>query len=95
MTFVLISQFHYQAIGKAYLNNLLEGGYYDEAGHLCVKILGKRKDSWEEEIYKFAKIQQLKVRRSNFLFKDIGVTMLLRFLLIWSVILDYYQCKEN
>lgn len=50
----------YAGIGKAYLNYLLEGGYYDDAGHLCVKILGKRKDSWEEEIYKFAKIHQLK-----------------------------------
>ncbi|CAL1533068.1 unnamed protein product [Lymnaea stagnalis] len=51
----------YFAIGRAYLDYLLEEEAYDEAGRLCVKILGKRKESWEEEIYKFAKIQQLKL----------------------------------
>lgn len=50
-----------QAIGRAYLDYLLEEQDYDEAGRLCVKILGKKKESWEEEIFKFAKIHQLKV----------------------------------
>ncbi|CAG5117731.1 unnamed protein product, partial [Candidula unifasciata] len=50
----------YFAIGRAYLDYLLEEQEYEEAGRLCVKILGKKKESWEEEIYKFAKIHQLK-----------------------------------
>lgn len=54
-----------QAVGRAYLDYLLEEQEYDEAGRLCVKILGKKKESWEEEIYKFAKIHQLKVRKKK------------------------------
>ncbi|XP_059151993.1 vacuolar protein sorting-associated protein 41 homolog isoform X2 [Physella acuta] len=50
----------YHAIGRAYLDYLLEEQAYDEAGRLCVKILGKKRESWTEEIYKFAKIKQLK-----------------------------------
>ena len=34
---------------------------FDKAAQLCFKILGKNKDSWEEEVYKFAQIKQLKV----------------------------------
>ena len=51
-----------QAIGRAYLDYLLEEGHFAEAVKMCSKILGKRKDLWEEEIYKFAKIGQLRVR---------------------------------
>jgi len=47
-------------IGRAYLNYLIEEEAFDEAGQLCVKILGRKKELWEEEIYKFAKIKQLK-----------------------------------
>ncbi|XP_035827939.1 vacuolar protein sorting-associated protein 41 homolog isoform X2 [Aplysia californica] len=50
----------YSDIGRAYLNYLIEEDCFDEAGRLCVKILGKKKELWEEEIYKFAKINQLK-----------------------------------
>ena len=51
-------------IGRAYLNYLIEEEAFDEAGQLCVKILGRKKELWEEEIYKFAKIKQLKVNIS-------------------------------
>ncbi|XP_048239189.1 vacuolar protein sorting-associated protein 41 homolog [Haliotis rufescens] len=50
----------YEGIGRAYLNYLLEERCYDDAGRLCVKILGKKKELWEDEVYKFAKINQLK-----------------------------------
>ena len=52
--------FFFQDIGKQYLNYLLEEKGYDEAARLCIKILGKNKELWEEEVYKFAQIQQLK-----------------------------------
>ncbi len=51
---------NYQDIGRQYLAYLLEDREYDEAARLCVKILGKNKVLWEEEVYKFAQIQQLK-----------------------------------
>ncbi|KAK6166083.1 hypothetical protein SNE40_022857 [Patella caerulea] len=50
----------YEAIGQDYLHYLLEEEQYDDAGLLCVKILGKKKDLWEEQVYKFSKIKQLK-----------------------------------
>ncbi|KAK7508589.1 hypothetical protein BaRGS_00000155, partial [Batillaria attramentaria] len=50
----------YEAIGRAYLDYLLEERNYGEAVKMCKRILGKRKDMWEEEIYKFAKIGQLR-----------------------------------
>ena len=43
-----------------YLNYLHENEKYDEAAKQCVKILGKNRLLWEEEVYKFARIQQLK-----------------------------------
>lgn len=52
----------YQAIGRTYLDFLVHQQKFAEAVKMCVKILGKRKDLWEEEIYKFAKIGQLRVR---------------------------------
>ncbi|KAK0051675.1 vacuolar protein sorting-associated protein 41 [Biomphalaria pfeifferi] len=55
-----LKQHTYFDIGREYLNYLLEEEAYDDAGRLCVKILGRKKESWEEEILKFAKIQQLK-----------------------------------
>ncbi|KAL8579065.1 hypothetical protein ACOMHN_036004 [Nucella lapillus] len=50
----------YEAIGRAYLDYLLEEEQFAEAVKMCPKILGKRKDLWEEEIYKFANIGQLR-----------------------------------
>lgn len=50
----------YQDIGREYLTYLLEDREYEEAARLCVKILGKNKAMWEEEVYKFSQLRQLK-----------------------------------
>nr|XP_012139386.1 PREDICTED: vacuolar protein sorting-associated protein 41 homolog isoform X3 [Megachile rotundata] len=47
-------------VGRVYLDHLLACGKYDEAGKLCLKILGKDKKLWEEEVYKFARVHQLR-----------------------------------
>ncbi|XP_069776750.1 vacuolar protein sorting-associated protein 41 homolog isoform X7 [Narcine bancroftii] len=47
-------------IGRAYINYLVDKGDYHEAGRKCQKILGKNMDLWENEVYKFKKIGQLK-----------------------------------
>ncbi|XP_071158448.1 vacuolar protein sorting-associated protein 41 homolog [Mytilus edulis] len=49
-----------QSLGKDYLDFLLSKRDFEKAAQLCVKILSKNKDSWEEQVYKFAKIKQLK-----------------------------------
>jgi hypothetical protein len=49
-----------QDIGRQYLSHLLDNEKYDDAARLCIKVLGKNKQFWEEEVYKFARIQQLK-----------------------------------
>ncbi|KAI0227033.1 Vacuolar protein sorting-associated protein 41 [Lamellibrachia satsuma] len=50
----------YQDIGKQYLNFLLAEERYEDAARLCVKILGRNREMWEEEVFKFAQIHQLK-----------------------------------
>ncbi|CAH1788445.1 unnamed protein product [Owenia fusiformis] len=55
-----LKKHNFQDIGKAYLAYLLEEQSYSEAAQLCSRILGKSKDLWEEEVYKFAQIRQLK-----------------------------------
>ena len=55
-----LKKHNYQEIGRQYLTYLLEDKEYEEAARLCVKILGKSKAMWEEEVYKFAQIHQLK-----------------------------------
>ncbi|KAG7210413.1 hypothetical protein KM043_011945 [Ampulex compressa] len=47
-------------VGRVYLDHLLACGKYDEAGKLCLKVLGKNKKLWEEEVYKFARVHQLR-----------------------------------
>ncbi|XP_076460755.1 vacuolar protein sorting-associated protein 41 homolog [Babylonia areolata] len=49
----------YEAIGRAYLDYLLEDEQYAEAVKMCPKFVGKRKDLWEEQIYKFVNKGQL------------------------------------
>lgn len=44
-----------------YLEYLLEMGNYEEAARQCPRILGKNKESWEEQTWKFQKLRQLKV----------------------------------
>lgn len=47
-------------LGKLYLDFLLTNQEYDKAGKLCLKVFGKSKPLWEEEIYKFAQLHQLR-----------------------------------
>lgn len=44
-----------------YLEYLLEEGNYEEAARQCPRILGKNRESWEEQTWKFQKLRQLKV----------------------------------
>ncbi|KAK0175633.1 hypothetical protein PV327_009369 [Microctonus hyperodae] len=47
-------------VGRVYLDHLLACGKYDDAGKLCLKVLGRDKKLWEEEVYKFARVHQLR-----------------------------------
>ena len=55
-----------QDIGRAYLDFLLDECRYSDAVNMFPTILGKRKDLWEEEIYKFARIGKLRVNQLCF-----------------------------
>lgn len=37
-------------VGRVYLDHLLSHGKYDEAGKLCLKVLGRDKALWEVEV---------------------------------------------
>lgn len=37
-------------VGRIYLDHLLASEKYDEAGKLCLKVLGRDKNLWEEEV---------------------------------------------
>lgn len=37
-------------VGRIYLDHLLACERYDEAGKLCLKVLGRDKKLWEEEV---------------------------------------------
>uniref|UniRef100_S4RIT6 Vacuolar protein sorting-associated protein 41 homolog n=1 Tax=Petromyzon marinus TaxID=7757 RepID=S4RIT6_PETMA len=47
-------------IGRAYISHLLTTGESDTAGRVCQKVLGKNMELWEDEVYKFKKVGQLK-----------------------------------
>ncbi|KAK3103437.1 hypothetical protein FSP39_019243 [Pinctada imbricata] len=47
-------------IAKQYLQYLLDDGQFEEAALQCPRILGKNRQLWEEEVYKFQKINQLR-----------------------------------
>lgn len=48
------------SVGRSYLDHLLSLNKYHQAAKLCVKILGKDKRLWEEEVFKFARVHQLR-----------------------------------
>ena len=54
------SRFTSLQVGQAYLNYLLEQKEFQQAGQLCQKILGTERRLWEEEVFKFARIHQLR-----------------------------------
>lgn len=72
-----------------YLEYLLEMGNYEEAARQCPRILGKNKESWEEQTWKFQKLRQLKV---------IFITSVCIYNVVWLVctwFLDVYWLVQN
>ncbi|XP_072382622.1 vacuolar protein sorting-associated protein 41 homolog [Diabrotica undecimpunctata] len=49
-----------QSVGIDYLDHLLSRGMYDNAGRLGLRIFGKNPALWEDQIYKFASVHQLR-----------------------------------
>ncbi|XP_075149419.1 vacuolar protein sorting-associated protein light [Haematobia irritans] len=47
-------------VARLYINHLLSQKDYDTAGKLCLRVLGKNKGLWEEEVFKFVKHNQLR-----------------------------------
>uniref|UniRef100_A0A3Q2X831 VPS41 subunit of HOPS complex n=1 Tax=Hippocampus comes TaxID=109280 RepID=A0A3Q2X831_HIPCM len=74
ISFKNIKRHDVQKIGMAYINHLVEKGDYDGAARKCQKILGKNMELWENEVYRFKTIGQLKVSHSqvtsNFSFQN-------------------------
>ncbi|KAF3836339.1 hypothetical protein F7725_028897 [Dissostichus mawsoni] len=60
ISFKNIKRHDVQKIGMAYINHLVEKGDYDSAARKCQKVLGKNMDLWENEVYRFKTIGQLK-----------------------------------
>ncbi|XP_072547028.1 vacuolar protein sorting-associated protein 41 homolog [Salminus brasiliensis] len=60
ISFKNIKRHDVQKIGMAYINHLVEKGDYDTAARKCQKVLGKNMDLWENEVYRFRSIGQLK-----------------------------------
>lgn len=47
-------------VTRLYVDNLLLQERYDDAAKLCLRIFESNKDLWEEEVYKFVKVKQLR-----------------------------------
>ncbi|XP_055301199.1 vacuolar protein sorting-associated protein 41 homolog [Sitodiplosis mosellana] len=48
------------SVARLYLDHLLEQKKYDEAAKLCQQTFGNDKVLWEEEVFKFVKVQKLR-----------------------------------
>lgn len=48
------------SVARLYLDHLLKQKKYDEAAKLCQQAFGNDKKLWEEEVFKFVKVQQLR-----------------------------------
>lgn len=46
-------------VGRIYLDHLLAYEKYDEAGKLCLKVLGRNKKLWEEEVRIFCLVSHV------------------------------------
>jgi len=51
----------YLEVGTIYLDHLMKEGEYRTAGGLLNNILGKDKKRWEEVVFRFAQVKQLKI----------------------------------
>uniref|UniRef100_A0A8C7R4Z2 Vacuolar protein sorting-associated protein 41 homolog n=1 Tax=Oncorhynchus mykiss TaxID=8022 RepID=A0A8C7R4Z2_ONCMY len=60
ISFKNVKRHEVQKIGMAYINHLVEKGDYDTAARKCQKVLGKNMELWENEVYRFKTIGQLK-----------------------------------
>ncbi|KAF3703710.1 Vacuolar protein sorting-associated protein 41 -like protein S53 [Channa argus] len=60
ISFKNIKRHEVQKIGMEYINHLLKKGDYDTAARKCQKVLGKNMELWENEVYRFKTIGQLK-----------------------------------
>jgi len=49
-----------QEVGRKYLDHLLGAKEFRRAGQLCSTLLNKDKKRWEEQVFRFAKVHQLK-----------------------------------
>lgn len=47
-------------VTRLYVDHLLSQEKYDDAAKLCLRIFENNKDLWEEEVYKFVKVKQLR-----------------------------------
>lgn len=48
------------SVGRKYLDHLLFAQEYDQAAELCHRIFGQDKRLWQEDVYKFASVHQLR-----------------------------------
>lgn len=48
------------SVARLYLDHLLGEKKYDEAAKLCQQAFGNDKVLWEEEVFKFVKVQKLR-----------------------------------
>ncbi|KAG7267052.1 hypothetical protein CRUP_026295 [Coryphaenoides rupestris] len=60
ISFKNIKRHDVQQIGMEFINHLVERGEYDSAARKCQKVLGKNMELWENEVYRFKTIGQLK-----------------------------------
>uniref|UniRef100_H2M7Z1 Vacuolar protein sorting-associated protein 41 homolog n=1 Tax=Oryzias latipes TaxID=8090 RepID=H2M7Z1_ORYLA len=60
ISFKNIKRHDVQKIGMAFLTHLLKKGEYEVAARKCQKVLGKNMELWENEVYRFKEIGQLK-----------------------------------
>lgn len=47
-------------VTRLYVDHLLSQQRYEEAAKLCLRVFENNKDLWEEEVYKFVKVKQLR-----------------------------------
>ncbi|XP_014884004.1 vacuolar protein sorting-associated protein 41 homolog isoform X1 [Poecilia latipinna] len=60
ISFKNIKRHDVQRIGMAYINHLVENRDFNAAARKCQKVLGKNMELWENEVYRFKNIGQLK-----------------------------------
>lgn len=56
----IAQRFTLERVGIAYLDHLLSKRQYGDAGKLCQQVFGRNRKLWEEEVFKFAAVHQLR-----------------------------------